>query len=71
MHFAQKLFSMQQSSHVGHKLVDSLLLYKNEKHFFFNEQKVGMLQKRADTGGVGISNMRKSVYLLTTTPTSC
>ena len=35
-----------------------------------NEQKVGMLlQKRADTRGVGISNMRKSIYLITTTPT--
>ena len=36
-----------------------------------HEQKVGMLQKRADTRGVGICNMRKSIYLLTTTPTSC
>ena len=34
-----------------------------------NEQKVGMLlQKRKDTRGVGISSMRKSIYLLTTTP---
>ena len=40
------------------------------KNIFKNEQKVGMLlQKRADTRGVGISNMRKSIYLLTTTPT--
>ena len=29
-----------------------------------------LLQNRADTRGVGISNMRKSIYLLTTTPTS-
>ena len=44
---------------------------KKEKHIFFNEQKVGMLlQKITDTRGVGISNMRKSIYLLTTTPTS-
>ena len=36
-----------------------------------NEQKVGMLlQKRTDTRGVGISSMRKSIYLLTTTPSS-
>ena len=36
-----------------------------------NEQKVVMLlQKRTDTRGVGISSMRKSIYLLTTTPTS-
>ena len=40
---------------------------KNKKHLK-NELKVGMLQKRADTRGVGISNMRKSIYLLTTTP---
>ena len=44
---------------------------KNEKNFFLNEQKVWMLlQKRTDTRGVGISSMRKSIYLLTTTPTS-
>ena len=43
---------------------------KNEKHFK-NEQKVGMLlQKRTDTRGVGISSMRKSIYLHTTIPTS-
>ena len=29
-----------------------------------------LLKKRTDTRGVGISNMRKSIYLLTTTPTS-
>ena len=41
------------------------------KNIFFNEQKVGMLlQKRTDTRGVGISSMRKSIYLLTTTPSS-
>ena len=27
-----------------------------------------LLQKKTDTRGVGISNMRKSIYLLTTTP---
>ena len=32
------------------------------KNIFLNEQKVGMLlQKRTDTKGVGISNMRKSM----------
>ena len=41
------------------------------KNILKKEQKVGMLlQKRTDTRGVGISNMRKSIYLLTTTPTS-
>ena len=35
-------------------------------------KKVGMLlQKSTDTRGVGISSMRKSIYLLKTTPTSC
>ena len=29
-----------------------------------------LLQKRTDTRGVGISSMRKSIYLLTTTPSS-
>ena len=29
-----------------------------------------MLQKIADTSGVGISNMRKSMFLLTTAPTN-
>ena len=38
-------------------------------YIFKNEQKVGMLlQKRTDTSGVGISSMRKSIYLLKTTP---
>ena len=41
------------------------------KNIFLNEQKVGMLlQKRRDTRGVGISSMRKSIYILTTTPSS-
>ena len=35
------------------------------------KKEVGMLlQKRTDTRGVGISSMRKSIYLLTTTPSS-
>ena len=41
--------------------------------YTFNKmnKKVGMLlQKRTDTRGVGISSMRKSIYLLTTTPSS-
>ena len=34
-------------------------------------KKVGMLlQKSTDTRGVGISSMRKSIYLLKTTPSS-
>ena len=41
--------------------------HKNEKHLE-NEQKVGILQKMVYTRGVGITNMRKSIYLLTTTP---
>ena len=37
-----------------------------------NGQLVGMLlQKRTDTRGVGISNMRKSIYFLTITHISC
>ena len=41
------------------------------KNIFKNDQRVGMLlQKRTDTRGVGISRMRKSIYLLTTTPSS-
>ena len=41
------------------------------KNISKNEQKEGMLlQKRTDTRGVGISSIRKSIYLLTTTPTS-
>ena len=43
------------------------LRYKNEKHKQL--KKVGMLlQKRINTRGVGIGSMRKSIYLLTTTP---
>ena len=50
----------------------SCLVYMTRtKNFFLNEQKVGMLlQKRTDTRGVGISSMMKSLYLLTTTPSS-
>ena len=47
--------------------VDSIYI----KNIFLNEQKLGMLlQKRTDTRGVGISSMRKSIYLLQTTPSS-
>ena len=36
-------------------------------YIYINEQKVGMLlQKRTDTRGVGISSMRKSIYLKVT-----
>ena len=62
------------------KLSQKIILYNsisykkywnnNEKHFK-NEQKVGMLlQNRTDTSAVGISSLRKSMHLLTTTPTS-
>ena len=52
----------------GRGQFDSILEYIN---ILKNEQKVGMLlQKRTDTRGVGISSMRKSIYLLTTTPSS-
>ena len=55
---------------MGYKCNTVLYVLKNEKHFK-NEEKVGMLlQKRTDTRGVGISSMRKSIYLLTTTPSS-
>ena len=48
----------------------AVYIEKNEKHLT-NEQKVGMLlQKRTNTRGVGISSMKKSIYLLTTTPSS-
>ena len=60
------LYCMKKLLHKLHKSTGTRM-----KNFFFNEQKVGMLlQKRADTRGVGISNMSKSIYLLTTTPTS-
>ena len=36
----------------------------------FNKMNRMLLQKRTDTRGVGISSMRKSIYLLTTTPSS-
>ena len=53
-----------------HYFQANCIFNKNEKHFK-NEQKVGiLLQKRTDTRGVGISSMRKSIYLLTTTPSS-
>ena len=41
------------------------------KNICLNKKKVGMLLlKRTDTRVVGISKMRKSIYLLTTTPSS-
>ena len=40
-------------------------------HFNKMKKEVGMLlQKSTDTRGVGISSMRKSIYLLKTTPSS-
>ena len=36
----------------------------------FTFKRLRLLQKRTDTRGVGISNMTKSIYLLTTTPNS-
>ena len=47
------------------------MCWNERKTFFFNAQKVGMLlQKSTNTRGVGISSMRISIYLLTTTPSS-
>ena len=47
-------------------------MYNEPKNIFKMSKEVGMLlQKIANTSGVGKSNiMRKSIYLLTTTPTS-
>ena len=49
-----------------------LLKYIQErKNIYKMNKKVGMLlQKSTDTRGVGISSMRKSIYLLKTTPSS-
>ena len=53
------------------QMLEYLTLGTRTKNIIKNEQKVGMLlQKRTNTRGVGISNMRKSIYLLTATPTS-
>ena len=58
----------QQQIASGNKL---LLLIKNENHLKTNKEVGMLLQKRANTSGVGISNiMRISVYVLTTTPTN-
>ena len=43
---------------------------KNEKHFFKLAKCRDAAVKRTATRGVGISSTRKSIYLLTTTPTS-
>ena len=52
------------------ELGKGMYVYQKGKTFK-NEQKEGMLQhKRANASGIGISNMRKSIYLLTTTPTN-
>ena len=54
--------------HVSALFCSSILLFVHFLKCFFN---IGMLlQKRTDTRGVGISSMRKSIYLLTTTPSS-
>ena len=45
--------------------------YRTLYHFNKMKTEVGMLlQKSTDTRGVGISSMRKSIYLLKTTPSS-
>ena len=55
----------------GLKLSNWTTLLCFHKTFKKNQQTVGMLlQKRTDTGGVGIRSMRKSIYLLTTIPSS-
>ena len=44
---------------------------RTQNHFNKMKKEVGMLlQKSTDTRGVGISSMRKSIYLLKTTPSS-
>ena len=60
-----------RKNYLIHKILLQKVLEIKTKNIFLNEQKVGMLlQKRTNTRGVGISSMRKSIYLLTTTPTS-
>ena len=52
----------KNSIYINYKNVDTRTRMKNLNKY---EQKVGMpLQKRADTRGVGISNMRKSIHIL-------
>ena len=47
------------------------MLEQERKNIYKMNKKVGMLlQKSTDTRGVGISSMRKSIYLLKTTPSS-
>ena len=55
-----------------HHIILYIYMYTHKsKKRLQSEQKVGMmLQKGADTGGVGTSNMKKSIYLLTTISTS-
>ena len=49
----------------------TVYLIKERKNIYKMNKKVGMLlQKSTDTRGVGISSMRKSIYLLKTTPSS-
>ena len=43
---------------------------KNEKHFKKCTKSRDAAVKRTDTRGVGISSVRKSIYFLTTTPSS-
>ena len=57
----------QTTTHTVH----GLNIIKERKTFKKMNKKVGMLlQKSTDTRGVGISSMRKSIYLLKTTPSS-
>ena len=60
-------YILHKNDYINYKKVPE---QERKKNMFFNkQQKVGMLlTKRADTRLVGISNMRKSIYLLTTTP---
>ena len=51
--------------------IPTFFILLNVFRSFKKMKKVGMLlQKRTDTRGVGISSMRKSIYILTTTPSS-
>ena len=59
----------ERKNYLIHKIYTQKKYWNNKEKHLKYEQKVGMLlQKRTDTRGVGISSMRKSIYLLTTTP---
>ena len=56
---------------ICHNFFYYIHLEQERKNIYKMNKKVGMLlQKSTDTRGVGISSMRKSIYLLKTTPSS-